>query len=328
MNILVTGGTGFIGSRLALSCLEKNHKVNVLGQENTEAEKENSKLIKEKGAEVILASVLNKNIISEVTRNMDYIFHFAAAQHEMNIPDQKFWEVNVEGTRNIISGAIENGVKRFIHGSTIGVYGSLQGEIDEDSPTNPNNIYEQSKFEAEKLVLSYNDRIPTVIIRIPETFGPGDRRLLKLFKGIKTNTFFIVGKGENLHHLIYIDDLIEGMYLASENDEAVGKIFLFAGQKAITTNEMIATIAKDFNTNFPKIKLPLTPMMIAATIIEKIFRPLGIQPPLHRRRMDFFVKGYQLSTKKSNKILGFNPKFDFDSGVKETIKWYEQNGFL
>ncbi|MFW9930259.1 MAG: NAD-dependent epimerase/dehydratase family protein [Candidatus Thorarchaeota archaeon] len=328
MNILITGGTGFIGSRLALSYLKKGDKVSVLGQENTEAEKENSTLIKDNGAEVILASVLDKDIINQITINKDYIFHFAAAQHEMNIPDQKFWDVNVEGTKNIISSAISNGVKRFIHGSTIGVYGSLQGEINEESPTNPNNIYEQTKLEAEKLVLSNVDKIPTVVIRIPETFGPGDRRLLKLFKGIKKNAFVMVGKGKNLHHLMYIDDLIEGMYLASENNEAVGQIFLFAGQKAITTNEMISIIARNFNNNFPKIRLPLTPMMLTAVFLEKTLRPLGIQPPLHRRRMDFFVKGYQLSTKKSNKILGFSPKFDFDTGVKETKKWYEQNGLL
>ena len=328
MNILITGGTGFIGSRLALSYLKKGFKVCILGQENTEAEKENSKLIKDNGAEVILASVLDKDIINQITINKDYIFHFAAAQHEMNIPDQKFWDVNIEGTKNIISSAISSGVKRFIHGSTIGVYGSLQGEINEESPTNPNNIYEQTKLEAEKLVLSNVSKIPTVVIRIPETFGPGDRRLLKLFKGIKKNAFVMVGKGENLHHLIFIDDLIEGMFLASENNEAVGQIFLFAGQKAITTNEMISTITKNFNSNFPKIRLPLTPMMLTAVILEKTLRPFGIQPPLHRRRMDFFVKGYQLSTKKSNKILGFSPKFDFDMGVKETKRWYEQNGLL
>lgn len=328
MNILITGGTGFIGSRLALSYLKSGDKVSVLGQENTEAEKGNSKLIKDNGAEVILASVLDKDTINQITINKDYIFHFAAAQHEMNIPDQKFWDVNVEGTKNIISSAISSGVKRFIHGSTIGVYGSLQGEINEESPTRPNNIYEQTKLEAEKLVLSNVNKIPTVVIRIPETFGPGDRRLLKLFKGIKKNAFVMVGKGKNLHHLIYIDDLIEGMFLASENNEAVGQIFLFAGPKAITTNEMISIIARNFNTSFPKIRLPLNPMMLTAVFLEKTLRPLGIQPPLHRRRMDFFVKGYQLSTKKSNKILGFSAKFDFDKGVKETKKWYEQNGLL
>jgi dihydroflavonol-4-reductase len=328
MNVLITGGTGFIGSRLALHCLEKGFNVKVLGQENTDAEKENSRLIKEKGAEVILASVTDKDKLLDVTKNIDYIFHLAAAQHEMNVPDQRFWDVNVEGAGNLIEAAIQNGVKKFIHGSTIGVYGSLEGEISEDSPANPGNIYEQTKLKAEELVLSFTEKIPVVVIRIPETYGPGDRRLLKLFKGIKKKVFFLIGKGENLHHLIYIEDLIEGMLLAAENSDAVGNVFLFAGQKAITTNEMVDTIARHLNVGFPKIRIPLTPLMITASIMEKTLRPLGIQPPLHRRRMDFFVKGFKLSIKKSNDILGFNPRFDFDTGVKETIKWYEQNGYL
>ncbi len=214
MNVFITGGTGFIGSRLALKCLEKGDSVKVLGQENTSAEKENKKLIEEKGVEVVLGSVTDRDLIFELLKGIDVVYHLAATQHEMNVPDQRFWDVNVEGTRNMLDASIGNNIKCFVHGSTIGVYGSMVGTINEQSPCNPDNIYGITKLEGEKLVLSYSERLSIVVIRIPEVYGPGDRRLLKLFRAINKNAFFIIGKGKNLHHLIFIDDLIEGFFLA------------------------------------------------------------------------------------------------------------------
>ncbi len=324
MNILITGGTGFIGSRLALRCISNGHKVRVLGQENTEAEKENNKLIQKQGIEVIVGSLSDNSLLNNAVKNVDLIFHLAAAQHEMNIPDQKFWDVNVTGTKNLLEAAINSKVKRFIYGSTIGVYGSMSGVIDENSPCNPTNIYGKTKLEAEKLVLSYNSKLPTVAVRIPETYGPGDRRLLKAFKGIKKNMFFIIGKGKNLHHLIYVEDLIDGFLLAAKKDEAVGKVFLLGGPNPITTNEMVKIIAESLGAQVPKFHIPLIPMLFTAAVLENVLRPLGIQPPLHRRRMDFFVKSFSLSTEKAKKILGFNPSYNFRKGIDETRDWYNE----
>lgn len=328
MNILITGGTGFIGSRLSLICKEKGFNVKVFGQENSETEKQNSEFLKSKGIEVILASVTEIEKIIESCSGVDVIIHLAAAQHEMNIPDERFIEVNVNGTRNLIEAAVRNGVKRFVYGSTIGVYGELAGVIDEDSPCKPVNIYGKTKLEAENLISTYSNKIETVIIRIPETYGPGDRRLLKLFKGIKKNVFFIIGSGKNLHHPIFINDLTEGLISASLKDEAAGQTLLLAGNKAITTNEMVLAITESFGKKIPWLKVPLFPMMFAATIFELIFRPLGIQPPLHRRRMDFFVKSYSFSTKKAQEQIGFSPEYDFSKGVKITKIWYEETNLL
>jgi len=328
MNILITGGTGFIGSRLALKCASLGYDVKVLGQENTEAEKENSSLLNKNNVKVILGSVLDTDIFTAALNGVDIVFHLAAAQHEMNVPDQRFWDVNVTGTKNIIEASIKAGVKRFVHGSTIGVYGSMDGLIDENSPCNPTNIYGKTKLEGEKLVLSYSEKIPVTVIRIPETYGPGDRRLLKLFKGIQKKVFFVIGKGKNYHHLIFVDDLINGFLLASEKPEAAGKVFLLAGPVPLTTNEMVSTIAESLGVKLPKFKIPLTPMLITATCMEKTLRPLGIQPPLHRRRMDFFVKSFTLSYEKAKKELGFNPGYSFSMGINETRDWYKESGLI
>jgi nucleoside-diphosphate-sugar epimerase/SAM-dependent methyltransferase len=328
MKVLITGGTGFIGSRLALKCLEKGYSVRILGQENTPAESENRKLVEEKGAEVILASVTDRESLFELLKGNDIVFHLAAAQHEMNVPDQRFWDVNVTGTKNMLEASVSAGVKRFVHGGTIGVYGSLEGMIDEQSPCKPDNIYGVTKLEGEKLVLSFREKLPVVVIRIPETYGPGDRRLLKLFKTIDKNVFFMIGDGQNMHHLIYIDDLIEGLLLAATDEEAIGKMFILAGKEPVRTNDMIAVVAEQLGTSVPKFRAPLSLFLSLATIAEKVLRPIGIQPPIHRRRMDFFKKSFTFSYEKALNILGFVPKVDFRQGVLETAKWYKEMGYI
>ena len=329
MKVLITGGTGFIGSRLALRCLEKGDSVRILGQANNPAEEENSRLVKAKGGEIRLASISNREDVYSSVSGIDLVYHLAAAQHEANVPDKRFWDVNVNGTHHLLEASVQAGVKRFIHGSTIGVYGSaLEGKIDEQSPLKPDNIYGITKLEGEKLVLSYQEKLPLVIIRISETYGPGDRRLLKLFKTIKKNIFFMIGNGNNLHHLIYIDDLIEGLFLAATAGKAIGRIFVLAGKEPITTNEMVETIAKHLGSKIPKVRAPLPIFLFLATIMEKMFRPLGIQPPLHRRRMDFFKKSFVFSQEEAFSRLGFVPKYTFRQGVEETARWYTEMGYI
>jgi len=328
MKVLITGGTGFIGSRLALRCLEKNHQCVVYGQVNTDAEEVNRKIVEEKGAQVVLGSVTDKDKIFQATKDIDVVYHLAAAQHEANIPDQIFRDVNVEGTRQVLEACVANGVKRFVHGSTIGVFGSIGGEIEEDTPCRPDNIYEKTKLEGEKLVLSYQDRLPVVVVRISETYGPGDRRLLKLFKAVTSRFFFMIGKGQNLHQLIYVDDLIRGFSMAAESDHAVGQIFLLVGKEPIATNEMVQSIAVGVQAAPPRIRLPFTPFWLAAVTMEFILKPLGIQPPLHRRRMDFFRKSFCFQQKKALEILGFSPRVSFQEGVRKTADWYREMGYL
>jgi nucleoside-diphosphate-sugar epimerase len=329
MRVLITGGTGFIGSRLALHYLSRGDSVKVLGQENTAAEVANSNSLKAQGADVILASVANRNRLFEVAQGVDLVYHFAAAQHEANVPDQHFWDVNVTGTRNLLEASVAAGVQRFVHGSTIGVYGSsLAGVMHEQSPVHPDNIYGRTKLEGEKLVLSFQDKLPVVVIRISETYGPGDYRLLKLFKAIQKRVFFMIGNGRNMHHLIYIDDLIDGFILAGTVADAVGQLFVLAGKEALTTYDMVTLIAEHLGTQLPKFRAPLAPFSLVAMMLETLFRPLGMQPPLHRRRMDFFKKSFVFSHEKSARILGFAPKVSFKEGVAATAAWYKSLGYL
>jgi len=328
MGVLITGGTGFIGSRLAAACREAGRDVRVIGQENTEAEGDNARWLQEQGVDLVLGSVADADLLREASSGIDTIYHLAAAQHEANVPDSHFRDVNVEGTRRVLEAAAQAGVRRVVHGSTIGVYGALQGTIDEQTPCRPDNIYGVTKLEGESVVRSFGDRVPSVIVRISETYGPGDRRLLKLFRAINSGRFFRIGDGRNLHHLIFVDDLIDGMRRASESDSAVGGIFVLSGREPVTTDAMMDAVARALNVAPPRLRLPLWPFLAAAVVLEGVLRPIGIQPPLHRRRMDFFRKSFVFDQTRCREVLKFEPAIGFEDGARRTARWYAEEGLL
>jgi len=329
MKILITGGTGFIGSRLVERCLRNGHEVALLGQQNTPAEEHNLTAFRDRGVAITEGSVTDTEAVRTAASGCEVVFHLAAAQHEVNVPDEHFHAVNVEGTRNVLEVAAANGVKRFVHGSTIGVYGAaMAGEIDEASTVQPDNIYGKTKLAGEQLALSYVNRLPVTAIRISETYGPGDRRLLKLFKAIEKNVFFLIGDGENKHQLIYVEDLIDGLWLAATDGRGVGETFVLAGGEVLTTRQMVTTIAQAVGTKPRRLRAPMAPFVLAANIMEKTLRPLGIQPPLHPRRLDFFRKSFYFSQRKAREQLGFEAHTSFAAGVAATVRWYRDNGYM
>jgi nucleoside-diphosphate-sugar epimerase len=329
MRVLITGATGFIGSRLALSCLDNGDAVRVLTEVNNSSEEMNRNLLEQAGAELILGSVTDTNSVARAVDGVELVYHLAAAQHEANVPDRHFWEVNARGTEKLLEASVSTGVKRFVHGSTIGVYGSaVEGELDETSPAKPDNIYGVTKYEGEKLALSLSGKLSVVVVRISETYGPGDRRLLKLFKAIDRGVFFMIGSGLNKHQLIFVDDLVQGLLLAAETPGAIGKTFVLAGPDVLTTRDMVTSIAAALGRSGPRLRLPLWPFSIAALVLEKTLRPIGVQPPLHPRRLDFFRKRVLFSGKRAAQVLNFVPRVDFKEGVAVTADWYRAQGLL
>jgi len=327
MRILITGGTGFIGSRLTEVSRQAGHEVTALGQANTPAEAANIDRLERAGARVLNVSVIDPEALEPALAQIDVVFHLAAAQHEMNVSDAHFRRVNVDGTRNVLEAALRQGVRRVVHGSTIGVYGSADGVIDEDSACRPDNIYGVTKLEGERLALSYADRIELVVARIPEVYGPGDRRLLKLFRAIERGKFVNIGPGRNLHHPMYVDDLTAALLSLAVHPEAPGKVFLLAGREAVSTNDMVGAVAAAVDSAAPKIRLPLAPLLGVATLLELTLRPLGVQPPLHRRRMDFFRKSFSLRPTRAAQ-LGIVSQTTFREGARATANWYRAVGLL
>jgi nucleoside-diphosphate-sugar epimerase len=257
------------------------------------------------------------------------VIHLAAAQHEANVPDRYFYDANVAGTRLLLEACRLEKVRRFVYGSTIGVYGAAtDGVLDEDSAPRPLNIYGRTKLEAEGIVRQCGNDLEATIIRISETYGPGDFRLLKLFRAIDKRRFVMIGSGLNRRQVIHVDDLARGLLLATEHRAAPGQTFVLAGNEVMTTRGMVDAIARALNRRLTTLHVPLWPVFVAAVGFEMICKPLGIQPPLHRRRLDFFRKSFVFSTRKSEDLLGFRPTIGFSDGAVEAAAWYRAHGYL
>ncbi len=329
MKALVTGATGFIGSRLALRCLAEGDAVRALGQVRGPVEAENAKVLEASGAELAVASVRDRERLAELCHGIDVVFHLAAAQHEANVPDRHFHEVNVEGTGHVVDASLAAGVRRFVHGSTIGVYGGpSDAPISESSPLVPDNVYGVTKLAGEEVVRSSAGRLPFVIVRIGETYGPGDQRLLKLFRGIERGVFLRIGSCENLHALVFIEDLVDALRRAAHGDTALGRTFVIADPHPATTAQMIESIAKALDRRAPRLRVPMAPLLLLAGALEALLRPLGMQPPLHRRRMDFFRKSFAFRGEEARQLLDWRPTVDLDTGMRETARCYREAGLL
>jgi dihydroflavonol-4-reductase len=329
MKILVTGGTGFIGSRLALDARARGHDIVVAGQLNSDAERARFRELTEAGIGIEQGPLQDAGYARRITAGCQVVMHLAAAQHEANVPDDYFFDVNVNGTRTLIEASKRAGIERFVYGSTIGVYGEYAGvPLDENTPPRPMNVYGRSKLAAEDVVNSYRNELATTIVRISETYGPGDFRLLKLFRALDRGRFLIIGSGENRRQAIHVQDLIQGLLLAATHSAAVGETFVLAGQETMTTREMVQHVAHALGRTAPRWHVPMWPFLAAAVVMEKTLSPLGMQPPLHRRRLDFFRKSFVFSTAKAQRQLGFTASVPFAAGTVETVNWYRQHEYL
>jgi nucleoside-diphosphate-sugar epimerase len=331
MRILITGGTGFIGSNLALAYARAGHQVLVVSKKITDAERENARDLKQAGVEVIQGNILDQDLMADCCKEAYLVHHIAAAMREANLPDRLFWKVNVEATQQLLELSRRMGVSRFVYCSSIGAMGKVvQKPAHEKSPCHPQDIYQITKRAAEELCLRFyqEHRMPIVIVRPADVYGPRDRRLLKLFRAIRKGQFVMIGSGQNEHHMVHVDDLVAALILAAEREAAIGEIFIIAGESPIRLEELVRMIAELLGVPTPRLRIPLAPVRALALVIEAFCKPLGIPPPLYPRRVDFFSSDYAFEISKARQMLGYQPQYGLAQGIESTLEWYRRNGLL
>ncbi len=326
LKILVTGGTGFAGSHLVFRLVKKGELVRVLVRKNS-----NIDYLKKLDVELCVGDVTDKSSIKAALKGVNVVYHIAALFRQARFPDKAYWQVNVQGTQNMLEAGYEEGVKRFVHCSTIGVLGHITSPpADETYPYNPGDVYQRSKCEGEKLALRFfqDKKFPVVIARPTAIYGPGDMRLFKLFKYVSSGKMIILGSGNIFYHLVYVEDLARGFELCAQKDDATGQVYILGGDKYLTLNELADLIARVLGVSLSKIHLPVLPVKVLSILCEKACVPLGIEPPLYRRRIDFFTKSRAFNISKAKKELGYKPEFDLETGLRLTGEWYREKGLL
>jgi dihydroflavonol-4-reductase len=325
MKALVTGVSGFTGSHLARALLGRGYEVHGFVRSAGRA----AGLARE-GVVLHEGNLTDADSVARAVEGMDAVYHIAASYREAGLPDAEYHNVNVLGTKHVLDAALRGGVKRLVHCSTVGVHGHVENPpADEEAPFNPGDPYQRTKLEGEKLVLDYVGRgLPAAVFRPVGIYGPGDRRFLKLFRAIRKGTFVMFGKGDVLYHLTYIDDLVRGIIACGENEKALGQVFIIAGEKATTLRELADRIAVVLGVRPPRWRLPFGALWTASVLCEGICRPLGLEPPLFRRRADFFRKDRAFNASKIARLLGVQPQVNLEEGLRRTAGWYRAEGLL
>lgn len=324
--ILVTGATGFAGGHLCQRLARSGYVVRALVRDP-----ERGVHLRRWGAEVLIGDLRDAEALRQATTGIDVVYHLAAVYRQANVSRKEMWAVNVEGTRNLLDAAVQAGVQRFVHCSSIGVHGDIKNApANEETPYRPGDDYQKSKMEGERVALHYmaERRLPVVVFRPAGIYGPRDLRFLKLFRAIKRRRFIMLGSGQITYHLVYIDDLINGILLCGNKQNSTGHVYILGDQFPVTLNQLVQSIAQVLCVRSPRLRLPVAPVYLAGFLCELMCKPLGINPPLYRRRVDFFRKNRAFEISKAKKELGFEPITDLKTGISLTAEWYQKEGLL
>lgn len=327
MNIvLVTGGKGFLGKHIVSRLSELGYEVRIFARNTKNGKKE-----ERSESNIIWGDIRDPEAVKKAVMGVDIVIHLVSNFRKGGSDKKEAYAINVEGTNNVLNASIKYGVKQFIHCSTIGVHGSVK-EIpaNEETPFNPGDLYQETKLMAEKRVWEVYKKtgLPITVIRPISMFGPGDLRMLKLFRSIKKGRFVIIGSGNALFQPAYIDDVVQGFILCLNNEKAIGEVFIIGGEEYLPLNELVHLIAKELNVRLPNLRIPLTPVLWLASMCEWICVPLEIEPPLHKRRVSFFQNNRAFSVEKAKQILGYKSQVSLREGIQRTIRWYEEHGLL
>lgn len=328
MTVLVTGVTGFTGGHLGRFLVGQGFKVRGLVRPQSQGL---SGSLEDDAIEVALGDLRDRESLDAACQGVEVVYHIAASYRTAGQGADAYRAVNVTGTDHVLHAALAAGVRRVVHCSTGGVHGHIEHPpATEEAPLAPGDIYQKTKLEAERHARSLGQEtgLEVVIARPIGIYGPGDTRFLRIFRGLARGRFPMLGSGEVFYHLTYIDDLVKGFMSCAQVPTAAGRTYLLSGPRYTTLTTLVAMIADELGVSPPRWHLPVWPVWTAGALCEALCVPLKIEPPLYRRRVDFFTKSRAFDSTRARTEIGWDPTVDLQEGIHKTAGWYEEQGLL
>jgi dihydroflavonol-4-reductase len=312
--VLVTGATGFIGSHLVDELLWKGYKVAALVRESSDL-----RWLRGKEVEFIYGDLLGETRLPSL-KGFAHIFHLGGATRALRRRD--FYRTNQEGTERLIDVARNiKGLKRFVYLSSQAAAGPSfpeRGQTEED-PVCPVSPYGESKLRGEEAVLSCRDRFHVTILRPSSIYGPRDAYMFEIFKRISQGFILLPGKEPMFLSFCYVEDLVQALMLSIQRDHPSGEVFFIAD-------------GERYSWDFFKLRKIHIPIWVAW-----FYAGLSDSWGLIRKRPALFhrskcAEASQLNwvcdITKAKKKIGFRPRFRLEAGVKVTLAWYKNKGWL
>ena len=320
-DVLMTGVNGFIASHLAEHLLQRNVRVRGTARRPAAAG-----WLAEQGVEVTAAQLSDRDALCRATDGCRSVVHAAAWTGGAELPPQVGYRVNVDGTANVLAAARAAGVERLIYISSVAVYGSNRAPlIDETAPTpRVGQAYPDSKIIAETLVRGSG--LPFVIVRPASTYGPrGTAWTIGPIDKIKAGRLVLIGQDRGLVTPGYIDNVIEGLILALNHNDAPGEAFNLCDDQAVTYRHFYLAYAKMLGID----ALPTLPGIVATLARlgpANLLRRVARRPTAGAWSLHFRFNPSQFSVAKAKRLLGYEPEIDFEEGMRRTEAWLRISG--
>ncbi len=327
MRILVTGGTGFTGTALCRRLARDGHDVIALDYKAGVADDELTSL----GVRIEIGSVTDRDLVDRVTAGCERVFHLAAAFRLVNLGKDEYRHINVEGTRYVLESALRHEVGRVVNCSTCGVHGNVERPpADENAPIAPADFYQQTKWEGELVAQEFLERgLWVSTVRPTAIYGPGDpERFAMIFRRVARGRFAFLGNGNTLYHPVFVENLVDGFLLAAERDVARGQPYLIGDDRALPIRELVERVGEALNVDVRMTFLPFAPFYATAAAVELLYKPLPMEPPIFRRRLDWFRQNRSFDIGKARRELGYTPAVDLPTGLTITGAWYREQGVI
>jgi len=323
---LVTGANGFIGSHLVELLLEKGYKVKCLVRKSA-----NLRWLKDKNIELVYGDMFSIETLTSALKDADYVYHVAGVTFAKK--KEEFYRGNVEAVKSLleICAKAKPDLKKFIHVSSQACVGpSFDGKpIDETREYYPLTAYGRSKRDAEKLVISYFDKLRCTIVRPPAVYGPRDYAIFEYFKSMSRGLQPLIGFDSKLISLIHVKDLVKGFVMAGESDKTTGSIYFISSEKFYNWRDVGEMTKRLLGRKTLKLVIPHFAVKTTAFFSEVFgfFSPKPII--LNREKARELVQAYWIcSVDKAKHDFGFKEDLTLEEGFKDTIKWYRAEGWI
>lgn len=326
--VLVTGATGLVGSHLVERLLARGDKVRALVRLTSRTEH-----LKMQGVELVLGDLNDPDSLKEATRGIEIVYH-CAARPPLDGTRNQFYRDNVVGTENLLQAGLRAGIERFVHVSTVDVYGYGHHDgADESAPFKADGLYSWSKIEAERAVMRYHQRhhLPVSIIRPCLVYGPRDRHLLPTaLQLILWKHPPLIGHGKHLLDLVYAGDVAEALILAGVRPEAIGQAYNITDGMRRTLLEVVEQLARIIGRKPKYLQLPYSLTYGTALFVSALSYWLKFPVPSILRWEIIKAMGHDrhFNISKAVQQLGYRPRIQLEHGLQLTLDWHRSRGAL
>lgn len=316
MKVSIVGGSGFIGTRLVELLLQRGNEVVIVDKA----------MSAHYPALTRIADVRDEAALDQVIdADSDVVIHLAA-EHKDNVhPIELYYEVNVQGMRNLLSVLGRKGIKQIVFTSSVAIYGLNEGDSTEESPIAPFNDYGKSKYQAEQVLAEWTAQDITrsaVVLRPCVVFGERNRgNVYNLLHSIVNKSFMMVGKGNNHKSMGYVGNLCEFITFLLTHGIATGvEVYNYADKPDLTMKQLVAVVKSTLGRKLIRMRIPYWLGIMGGTFFDFVAWIRRKPMTISSIRIKKFCASTVVNANKAHAI-GFTPPYTLPDALKRTIEY-------